>query len=236
MRISRIVRSPDWLKASFNAINDQANFVTMSGTALLPIDLFMFNGKKEGNVNNLYWSTASEQNNDYFTLERAKEEAGGSSQAGLEWEIIGKVKSKAPGGSSSTKLKYDFTDNQINSQFPIPNSQIFYYRLKQTDFDGHYKYSNTIAIEEARKKDLQFYVFPNPAKSTINIRLQGNTGDRVLVVLYDILGNEYYSKAVSLENAESLIVINKNENLPTGVYFITASSNNKIYRRKLIVQ
>lgn len=84
----------------------------------LPIELLSFTGQQEYNCNLLTWITASEYNNDYFTLER-------SYDAVYFQELI-KLKGA---GNSSTLLSYSFKDTD-------PNNGINYYRLTQTDFNG----------------------------------------------------------------------------------------------------
>ena len=95
----------------------------------LPIELLYFNGYFNQDKNILSWSTLSEKNNDYFTLEK--------SNNGSDWEII---TIEAGAGNSSTKLYYSLFDYNVDKV-------INYYRLKQTDYDGKFKYSDIISID-----------------------------------------------------------------------------------------
>ncbi|MHA2039146.1 MAG: hypothetical protein ACW98X_22190 [Promethearchaeota archaeon] len=54
--------------------------MTVNWPIVVPIELESFDGKNEGNVNNIWWTTTSEINNDYFVLER--------SRGGEFWEEI----------------------------------------------------------------------------------------------------------------------------------------------------
>lgn len=100
----------------------------------LPIELLYFKGSKYNSDNILHWSTASEDNNDYFTIEKTKD--------GMAWEII----DKEPGaGNSSNQLYYSSVDENVESI-------INYYRLKQTDYDGKFKYSDIISIDNRNNR------------------------------------------------------------------------------------
>lgn len=136
----------------------------------LPIELLYFDGEMVGEDNLLTWATASEQNNDFFTLERSRN--------GIDFEVLAVV----PGaGTSTTTLHYDQFDYD-------PYAGTTYYRLKQTDFDGQYTYSQTITLnrrmEQAEVSDL----FPNPANSTVNFELNTPKSGKVQVELFDNAG------------------------------------------------
>lgn len=85
----------------------------------LPIELISFTGKNNGSYNLLEWTTASEVNNNFFTLER--------STNGNDWTEIAKIDGT---GNSSIHVNYQFKD--YSYLFGSYN----YYRLSQTDFDG----------------------------------------------------------------------------------------------------
>ncbi|MCX6290527.1 MAG: hypothetical protein NT126_02030, partial [Bacteroidetes bacterium] len=113
----------------------------------LPIELLKFDAYPKEQMVITDWSTASEINNDYFTLER--------SSNGLEFYEIGKIRGA---GNSSVTLNYSFPDEH-------PLTGISYYRLKQTDFDGRFSYSPVVMI--SYKKDQKFYLYPNPSKDIV---------------------------------------------------------------------
>lgn len=100
----------------------------------LPIELLYFKVMRDNLLNKLFWSTASENNNDFFTIEKTKD--------GIAWEII----DKEPGaGNSSNQLYYSSVDENVESI-------INYYRLKQTDYDGKFKYSDIISIDNRNNR------------------------------------------------------------------------------------
>lgn len=103
----------------------------------LPIELFEFGGVNILNYNKLYWSTSSEQNNDYFTLER--------SINGVDWVVISKINGS---GNSTSLISYEYKD------YDYVKTNINYYRLSQTDYDGTKEYFKTIAIQPEHNENI----------------------------------------------------------------------------------
>lgn len=98
-------------------------------TVALPIQLISFTGKKSGENNDIYWSTASELNNDYFTIEKTLD--------GINFETVGFENGAE---NSIQSLDYSLTDFNVRKE-------LNYYRLIQTDFDGKSTFSNVISID-----------------------------------------------------------------------------------------
>jgi len=118
----------------------------------LPITLVDFTATNNQSVVNLYWQTASEIDNDYFTIERS---ANG-------YDFI-EIKRQEGGGNSSTRLDYFDIDK-------TPINGISYYRLKQTDFNGDFAYSDIIKVNRRLNSDVNFTVYPNPVNDVITIQ------------------------------------------------------------------
>jgi hypothetical protein len=193
--------------------------ISYGGGTTLPIELISFELKTCGNAVCVTWSTASEQNNDYFSLER--------SVNGVDFGIAGILDG---GDNSNVVLNYSFTDN-------TPYDGISYYRLKQTDYNGDHWYSPVVTIDRSSQKDLNFDVFPNPNDGeNVSLSMQAPGGEEVLVVVYDAAGREAYSKVLITEEAETVYVIDPARKLSPGIYMVTASSRQSIYRKKMVVK
>ena len=106
--------------------------ITISEATPLPIELMYFKSSYMGNYNKLYWSTASEHNNDYFTIEK--------SYNGYDFKAVAKIDGV---GYSQIMRYYEYHDGDIISD-------IVYYRLKQTDYDGRYDYSDIISLDNRK--------------------------------------------------------------------------------------
>jgi len=100
---------------------------------VLPITLISFEGTPEERCNQLKWVTASEQNNDYFTLEKTLD--------GKSYEIVTIMNGA---GNSNSLLSYHFEEYQP--------WEMTYYRLKQTDYDGKFVYSDLISVYRPNKE------------------------------------------------------------------------------------
>ncbi len=132
---------------------------------VLSIELAEFKAILEGTNVTLNWITASETNNDYFTIERSFD--------GKNWEALEQIQGA---GNSSSPIYYSTID--IN-----PYEGISYYRIKQTDFDGSSTFSDYRMVQNLLRTKVN--VYPNPTTSKLNI-----TGNHInKMVLRDSFGS-----------------------------------------------
>ena len=172
------------------------------------------------------WSTLSEENNDYFTLERSSD--------GINFESIDQI----DGAGSSNKL----INYQIIDKNPIKG--ISYYRLKQTDFDGETSYSNISSVNnnqhnnEVLKKG--FILYPNPVKANenINISLIGDfiNDDIILVSIIDITGRMVYNNVFKISKENKNITIPNSGSIKSGIYLLSIKGNSITLNRRLLVK
>lgn len=188
----------------------------------LPIELFSFKAIQEDEQTVLLWITASETNNDFFTLEKSVD--------GVNFIPISIVNGV---GTSNCLNTYSVSDNS-------ENSQIVYYRLKQTDFDGAYTYSNIIAVEATHKKEseISLSIYPNPAHGSegvfINI-LDVELNEIIDIQIVDLTGRivEYGRVMSNSDNVQHYV--NFNSQLAAGTYFVKFAINNRTITEKLII-
>ncbi len=160
---------------------------------ILPVTLVNFNAEMRGRQVLLTWETASEINNDLFTVERSSD--------GFVWE---KVLTRKGAGTSNELLFYEETD-------PFPLQGTAYYRLKQTDFSGNYTYSDIVAVNVNRELE----IYPNPVSGILSIR-GGNNGD---IKIVNALGADVTGQVVFVNKSPGFIQVNFS-NLRRGYYFI----------------
>jgi hypothetical protein len=188
--------------AGGNWIAQMATFISTS-SIILPIDLSSFTGQCNNNNIVLAWATASESNNDYFTVERSED--------GADWDVIGTVKSE---GNSSITQNYSFTTGETNDK-------VSYYRLKQTDLDGNFKYFNVISVENCSQDLTTVNIYPNPTNGRSlfgRINLKANAA--YSIVIFDAFG-----KLVSRsESNQPEFTVNFPQILPSGVYYARFTS------------
>lgn len=178
----------------------------------LPIDLVLFEvtGSEEGEAL-VQWVTASELNNDYFTIENSVD--------GFNWKEIMIM----PGaGNSSDIVLYSFMHDS-------PEVGVSYYRLKQTDFDGAYAYSEISSMYIKGNGVLQqvasFEVFPVPSDGNITWEINTLVAGEYELSIYDISSRMVLSKKLDLNIGMNSL----NEDvlsLSNGTYTIMLSTNN----------
>ena len=205
----------------FNAINvtlDGYYTLGLKNNVPLPIALVSFTANLNSGKVNLNWITATEINNNFFTVQK--------SQDGINYETVTTVKGA---GNNNTILEYNATDSN-------PYSGVSYYRLVQTDFDGAQTYFAPMKINNNLSTQ-EINVYPNPVSSSDPVfYISIPEGDEeVLVLIRDIQGRECYSRLIVDANHE-LIPITTQEPLAAGMYVIVASSNHYSYSKKFIVR
>lgn len=182
-----------------------------TGSVALPIELISFNVFNEMNRKvKLTWSTASETNNDYFTIERSKN--------GVDWNPIQKTDGA---GNSSVKLNYAGIDSD-------PYDGVSYYRLKQTDFDGEFEYSQIKSVSFRSNSSSRVEVFPNPAHNKITIK--ANEKELENIKIYNMMGQDVSNLTTQFSKTENSLIIDLS-NLTKGLYILeTTSTSKKVHK------
>lgn len=173
--------------------------LNLNNPSPLPIELLMFNVKAVNDKSIVCtWATATELDNDFFTIEKSRD--------GNEFEESGKVDGA---GNSNQVIEYSFTDKN-------PYNGLSYYRLKQTDFNGDFCYSNMVALRFDNTAD-NFSLYPNPAST--DLMISHRFPETFLLSIVEAWGKKFFQSKVS--NHLSLIDASKFEN---GNYFVNVSS------------
>lgn len=180
----------------------------------LPIELLSFNAKPQGEAVNLLWTTASETNNDFFTVER-------STDAKFFFPI-GKIKGA---GNSSTMLHYKLTDTK-------PLVGISYYRLRQTDFNGAFSYSNIVAVNMKEESPLEIISIVKGSGDNYNVWIQSNGSNFIKLEIVDdagkVIRSYHFQPAEGGVTELSLNTLS----LVKGTYLLKASDGSKIRTKK----
>ena len=173
----------------------------------LPVSLIHFAVDENEKSNEVDWTTASEINNDHFTVERAS--------ADLNFKKVYEV----DGAGNSTSLRnYNWTDSE-------PLNGLSYYRLIQTDYDGKHTVFGPIPVNKHGKRlDLTVMnTFPNPFVSDIAITFYSATEAVTRVQIMDAGGRKIQEESFNAAKGINLFDC-KNLNLNSeGVYFIMLS-------------
>jgi hypothetical protein len=174
----------------------------------LPVEMLSFNATCEDDHVAVDWSTATETNNDYFTIERSDD--------ATNWVP---VKSVPGAGNSNSVQSYTTTDEN-------PLTGTSYYRLKQTDFNGHSEVFSPVATTCARSRSsAQINYYPNPFSDAVVVDFQNLNFNKATLVIYNVIGKKVFQKDISnTDFPDSKLNISLSD-LPSGIYMASFSSD-----------
>lgn len=172
---------------TLNLVSNSGNcLVPLSSSILLVVDpcglgieLVSFKGVCDGRNAQFSWTTNSETDNDFFTLEKSKN--------GTDFIAVEKIN-----GNGTTSETHHY-----NARTIVTDGEYNYYRLKQTDFNGDRSYS-TIEYVNCTNTALDGIVlFPNPAANLLNVSISERHAGELNISIMDITG-----KVVKIFNYE----------------------------------
>ena len=193
--------------------------ITICYSVTLPIELISFEANCIGNnLVSVEWSSASETNNDYFTIERSRN--------GNSFEVIAIIDGA---GTSSTTQYYNWTcESSLTG--------INYYRLKQTDFNGQFEYFNSIAVENSCiDTPAELTIFPNPVADDIGIQFFSSNNETVIIEVYDVVGKLIASISSAVLEGDNLFTLNIPA-IASGIYMLNVKTKSKFISKKFIKQ
>jgi hypothetical protein len=207
---------------TLSGLNSFSNF-TLPGKSdltppILPVELISFIAYPANNYIELEWITASEVNNDGFVVERSLD--------GITFEKIGYVDGN---GTTNEKTIYTFQDDSVQY------NRLYYYRLKQIDFDGTTSYSNIVSAKLIFNQLEGWTVsnfFPSPSVSNSYIQISTDKDIELDYMFYDVLGKVLEAKRQFFQKGIHIIKYDI-EQLPGGIYFLSISNSEANYIRKL---
>ncbi|MFT5165766.1 MAG: hypothetical protein ACI8P3_000995 [Saprospiraceae bacterium] len=199
---------------NYHALGETEDYeLVVSGS--LPVDLVAFSGKKVEKQVHLEWITASEENNDFFMLERSID--------GRTFEAISTIQGA---GSTFENQRYFYIDKN-------PITGVNYYRLKQVDFDGAEDFADNIVAVEFYKGSL-VTITPNPTKSNaIGLNYTTAQEGEVLVAVYDLTGRMIHQDLLLVEKGENSFSL-KMDNLQAGMYLFRTSQDQNTQTLKFV--
>ena len=198
--------------------NDDVFVARYSSSSFLPITLKNFEASLQGSEVHINWTTASELNNDYFTVERSAD--------GLNFEAVDQLRGQ---GTSSLPKTYQTRD-------PQPLKGLSYYRLKQTDFDGSVSYSEVVSVYSSPSQVDMFQLYPNPASGSIHINSRYLSTAPVTVTILNDLGLTVFSDSYTTDDNELYTKECDLTGLPTGLYTVFIQSGEQMSRLRLLLK
>lgn len=190
---------------------------TITLDVIVPVELTSFAAASDKNDVILTWNTATELNNQGFEIQR---------KITGEFERVGFVEGR---GTTTEAQNYLFRDKDLLSGN-------YTYRLKQTDFDGSFAYSDEVEIEISQPN--VFYLgqnYPNPFNPSTNIKYSIPADGNVTLKIYDILGEEVSTLVNEFQQAGTFDVVFDGSNLSSGVYYYQLTSGELTSTKKMML-
>ncbi len=186
--------------------NNQKDFRDVG--IVLPVSLISFTAEKVNDYVELNWTTASEINNDYFSVERSDDNKN--------YQEIDLV---SGAGNSNVILDYSSIDFNVLQG-------VSYYRLKQVDYDGTTAYSNVVSVRNVDGENIILYPNPNNGQFVIEVK------ETVEVSIYNVTGQIVYNNTFE-DNSNNRIDLS---NQKQGVYIVTYYYSDEVKTSKLIIK
>ena len=187
---------------------------------IIPVELITFNASIIENGIQLNWQTASELNNIGFEVQRSLD--------GNNFFDIGFVKGT---GTTTENNNYFFIDTKLVEE------NLYYYRLKQIDFDGTLSFSDVISVLYNIPKTFSLEPnYPNPFNPTTKINWQSPVSGWQTLRVYDVLGREVATLVDEFKPAGSYEHDFDGSNLPSGIYLYRLTTRDFSQTRKMILE
>jgi hypothetical protein len=179
----------------------------------LPVEMENISITCDDGTGVLKWTTASEINNDHFSIERSID--------AMNWQEINRV----PGaGNSNTELSYSWVDLD-----PINNG---YYRLKQVDYDGKFKIYDPLHLSCISKQNW-INLYPNPSTGTINIEISSGSHLEAIMI-YSSLGQFHSNVVMNSIQGKSILPVDVSF-LEPGMYYLRMLVNGEWITKPVVI-
>lgn len=197
------------LSGSFTTFSDFVLANASGGSNPLPVELSSFIARSKDQEVLLSWTTQTEVENYGFEVERRSEEKN--------WERVGFVEGH---GNSNSPKEYSYSEKLLS-----PGK--YFYRLKQIDADGNYKYSSKleITVSQVPGSFLLAQNYPNPFNPVTTIKFSVAENIPALIKVYDVIGNEVVTLFNETAQAGRIyeVIFNGSE-YSSGIYFYSIST------------
>lgn len=180
-------------------------FVTASST--VPVEWSYVKGSISNEDAIISWGTASETNSSHFEIENLN--------GNDEFKTISKIKAA---GKSSVLMNYKFKHENAFGSGQM--EQI--YRIKQVDKDGKYSYSKLIILNLNELDNTSISLYPNPSNGAFVI--SGIENNNATVKIFDLMGKEVSNQLIQIKSDLNAGIIEVNNSLSKGVYFVQINS------------
>lgn len=183
-------------------------------TSALPVSWLYFRGERTAEGAQLRWATAEEVNNHGFYVEKGTD--------GRTFTDIGFVPAQVEATSSARH--YAFVDPRLTTSS--------YYRLRQVDTDGSFRYSGVVRLAVDKDK---VRLAPNPFSSRVQLIWDEAlpTEEAWTLRFHDLAGRAVFEEIGSPSELNALLGSNL-RTLPRGVYLYQLHAGGEPYTGRVI--
>ena len=194
--------------------------VSLTRDTVLPVPVELTSLKASVNDNNveLKWQTATELNNKGFEIQR---KFGKS-----DFITIGFINGV---GTTTEKTDYSYADKNLSQGK-------YLYRLRQLDFDGQYKYSQTVEVDIQVLDQFSLKQnYPNPWNPNTTIEYVIPEETNVKLTIINALGQEVSLLVNETQEKGLHKVMLDGSKLSSGIYFYRISAGNFTETKKMLL-
>ncbi len=189
-------QSPDLLNVCGEVWYDNGWVSSLRTSGTVPLKLISFTGFQKQFSNELEFTTSSEHQLRFFEIERSDD--------GVFFRTIGLIFAR---NTSYNRYRYE---DILNS-----NQNTWYYRLKVVDEQGNHQYSKVIRLQNQQKME-EVSLFPNPALSTVHIKVTDPGNTHSMVRLFDVQGQLHLECLLK----QKITMLHRGSYMPSGIYFV----------------
>lgn len=188
----------------------------IEGGTGLPVELTSLSVTAKDQKVYIDWATAVEINNKEFTVERSEDASN--------FEPVTSV----PGaGNSSVLNEYSAIDND-------PMLGTSFYRLKQTDFDGKFKYSDMLPVTVMSAIKTEFSIYPNPNKGSFKVEVV-TPMEEVELQIMNSFGQLVHIEHIVDVTGKAVVDLNLGSLLPAGIYFVKMDIGSDTFIKQMVI-
>ncbi len=215
------VTTPDVVKAFRSSVTSFSDFgIGYNSFFLLPVELTHFTVSITEGIGVLEWSTASEYNSHYFSIE--------SSEDAIHFKEIGRMNAA---GFSTVTQHYLYNDVSAGTS----GAARIYYRLRMVDTDNSFQYSAVrwVDLNESTVNE-SLNIFPNPVQDLLSVTLYSSTEQSATIELTEVTGKLIRKENRPLQQGNNFLEIDRLDELADGIYLLKITAGRNFYSGKVV--
>ncbi len=188
-----------------NAANTNHSYdIGLQNLFVLPDEKLVLQASRKDKEVALQWKTTAENNSSYFVAERSRN--------GMQFNATGN--NIAAAGNTNWESKYNCIDDISN----FDTENLIYYRIKQVNANGSFKYSNTAIVNTSMNTDVK--IWPNPFATELNVTVAIKKPGNITVKIFDASGRLMKTQQQQVYTGINTITVPNLYKVPEGVFTV----------------